>query len=271
MSIKLIATDLDGTFLNAKGNYDKERFSKLLDQLQERQIAFLVATGNSMRRIDMLFEGFLDRMDIIAENGALVSINGQVISRSQISPDLVQECLEFFKGKEQEYSLSLTSDDCAYMLEGSQIPDFEGIAPEQLAAMRAHVKNLRSWQELTGTIYKMNLVTSEANAPLVVAQFNKHFHGKLKAVTSGYGGIDILIEGCNKASGLTQVLDYFAIKPSQVMSFGDSDNDLEMLELSGHSYAMANAATSVKTIANHLAPDHDDSGVLQVIEDYLAA
>lgn len=34
--IKLIATDMDGTFLNPQGRYDKERFQQLLDQLTEK-------------------------------------------------------------------------------------------------------------------------------------------------------------------------------------------------------------------------------------------
>lgn len=34
--IKLIASDMDGTFLNPQGRYDKERFQQLLDQLTEK-------------------------------------------------------------------------------------------------------------------------------------------------------------------------------------------------------------------------------------------
>ena len=33
MTIKVIATDMDGTFLDDKGSYDKERFSQILDAM----------------------------------------------------------------------------------------------------------------------------------------------------------------------------------------------------------------------------------------------
>lgn len=46
--IKLIASDMDGTFLNPQGNYDKRRFKDLFRQLTERNILFVVASGNRM-------------------------------------------------------------------------------------------------------------------------------------------------------------------------------------------------------------------------------
>lgn len=52
-----------------------------------------------------------------------------------------------------------------------------------------------------------------------------------------------------------------------MMAFGDSDNDLEMLAYVGHSYAMENSSESVKAVANYIAPDHNASGVLTIIEN----
>ena len=42
-----------------------------------------------------------------------------------------------------------------------------------------------------------------------------------------------------------------------------------MLEMAGHSYAVANAEEAVKAVAKHLAPSHQEGGVYQVIEEYL--
>ena len=53
------------------------------------------------------------------------------------------------------------------------------------------------------------------------------------------------------------------------MAFGDSGNDIEMLEMAGHSYAVANAEEAVKAVAKHLATTHQEGGVYQVIEEYL--
>jgi hydroxymethylpyrimidine pyrophosphatase-like HAD family hydrolase len=42
-------------------------------------------------------------------------------------------------------------------------------------------------------------------------------------------------------------------------------NDLPMLEWAGTSYAMANAHPTVRELADHLAPHHDEDGVARVL------
>ena len=64
-------------------------------------------------------------------------------------------------------------------------------------------------------------------------------------------------------------MEMWQLDASQVMAFGDSGNDIEMLEMAGHSYAVANAEATVKDVAKHLAPSHQEAGVYQVIEEYL--
>ena len=69
---------------------------------------------------------------------------------------------------------------------------------------------------------------------------------------------------------LERLLDHLDQKGIRfVMAFGDSGNDIEMLEMAGHSYAVANAEEAVKAVAKHLAPTHQEGGVYQVIEEYL--
>ena len=48
MTIKLIATDMDGTLLDPRGQLDLPRLEKILDQLDERGIRFVIATGNEV-------------------------------------------------------------------------------------------------------------------------------------------------------------------------------------------------------------------------------
>lgn len=43
---KLIAVDMDGTFLNDNKTYDKEKFTKIYQELERKNIKFTVASGN---------------------------------------------------------------------------------------------------------------------------------------------------------------------------------------------------------------------------------
>ena len=72
MTIKVIATDMDGTFLDDKGSYDKERFSQILDAMDARDMHFVVASGNSMSRLKPMFAETVDRLHFVAVNGCQV-------------------------------------------------------------------------------------------------------------------------------------------------------------------------------------------------------
>jgi hydroxymethylpyrimidine pyrophosphatase-like HAD family hydrolase len=53
------------------------------------------------------------------------------------------------------------------------------------------------------------------------------------------------------------------------MAFGDSSNDIEMLRWAGLSYAMENAAPSVKAAAIYQAPRNTEAGLSYAIEHLL--
>ena len=74
MTIKVIATDMDGTFLDDKGSYDKERFSQILDAMAARDMHFVVASGNSMSRLKPMFAETFDRLHFVCNHcGNLVT------------------------------------------------------------------------------------------------------------------------------------------------------------------------------------------------------
>ena len=66
------------------------------------------------------------------------------------------------------------------------------------------------------------------------------------------------------------ISDYLKIDPKNIIAFGDEHNDLEMLEISGNSIAMENAAPAVKKVADKLTKSNQDSGVAFVLKEYLA-
>ena len=84
--MNILATDMDGTFLDYLGSYDKVRLDKLLDACEAKNYVFTVASGRSLLALEELFDGFVDRIAIIAENGALVQYKGEVLFESKLEP-----------------------------------------------------------------------------------------------------------------------------------------------------------------------------------------
>ncbi|ADV69347.1 TPA: Cof-type HAD-IIB family hydrolase [Streptococcus suis] len=274
MIVRLIATDMDGTFLDGQGNFDRERFSRVLDQLDQKKIPFVIASGNGIGRLLQLCQGFEDRLIFVADNGAHVYQNGKTVIRRAIQQVEVEAILHFFKGRWADVCLMLSNDGNIYMQAGAGMPFAGTDLPIELAQMAAfqnrvtYLDNLSAYP-VSESIHKVGLWVPEARVESITEAFNQGFHGQLVAVTSGYGSVDILPQGIHKAWGLEQVLTGLDIEPEQVMAFGDSDNDIELLSYVGYSYAMENATDKVKAVAKYMAPSHLEAGVLQVIEEYI--
>ena len=80
MTVKVIVTDMDGTFLDDAKQYDRDRFQAQFEQLNARGIEFVVASGNQYYQLISFFPELKDRISFVAENGALCSITGNTFS-----------------------------------------------------------------------------------------------------------------------------------------------------------------------------------------------
>lgn len=61
-----------------------------------------------------------------------------------------------------------------------------------------------------------------------------------------YVYIEIILKGYSKGTGVKQVINYLAIDPKDTYGFGDSMNDLPMLEIVAHGIVMGGATESLK-------------------------
>lgn len=77
--LKLILTDLDGTFLNSQGAYNRDYFLKLWPKLKEKQITFGVCTGKSSARVEALFPEINDEIWILADSATRIKYQGKFL------------------------------------------------------------------------------------------------------------------------------------------------------------------------------------------------
>ena len=271
MTIKLIATDMDGTLLDPKGQVDLPRLEKILDQLEERNIRFVIATGNEIHRVRQLLGHLTDRVVLIVANGARIFENDQLIQYHTWDDQVVDKALKFFKGRECQDQFVVTSMNGGFAKKGTVFTELDKImTPEMIELLYKRMNFVDELQtDLFGGVLKMSLVVGEERSDTVLQEINQLFNGHVQAVSSGYGCIDILQEGIHKAWGLQELLKRWDIKSQEIMAFGDSENDVEMLELAGIAYAMENADDKAKAVATDLAPSNSQAGVYQVLEDWL--
>ena len=72
-----------------------------------------------------------------------------------------------------------------------------------------------------------------------------------------------------KGSGLAFLAERLGFGAADTVSFGDGENDVELLEWAGYSVAVENAHPRVKAVADWICPSAKDEAVAQVLESFL--
>ena len=269
--LQMIATDMDGTLMDEQGEVDHERLSRILDQLDQRGIPFVIATGNGYSRMAHVLGDLKDRVTLVLANGARILEKGKLIRECSWPEELVQEVLHYLEGREEELHLVVSSLSGGYAKKGTEFPLLEQLMTPELAA--AFYKRMRFVDDLVHEhgeqVLKLSVVTETEKVEDFVQELREKFGERLLPAASGYGAIDILQPGVNKATAIQFLEERWGVDGGHLMAFGDSQNDVEMLELATYSYAMENADPHARQAARYTAPSHQNQGVYEVIEAYL--
>ncbi len=81
--------------------------------------------------------------------------------------------------------------------------------------------------------------------------------------------LEIADAKAGKDSGVAFVLDRLGIDKSNLVAFGDADNDLGMLKMAGFGVAMENGDAHLKKASDFVAPTNAQDGVATVLERLL--
>ena len=263
--IKLVAVDIDGTFVRSNYTYDIPRFKRILSHMKAAGCNFVVASGNQYYQLRDLFPGYYDELSFVAENGAFVKDRKKLI----FTANMPKETVDFVIDVCSEYPEILNvlcGLESAYCQRGMVSQEFF-----ELTSIYYHrlkwVDNLKSVKD---QILKFAPTVLEEKTYFYYDLFCERLKGKVEPTTSGRGSIDLIVPGCHKASGLKRLVERWGISPEQCAAFGDGGNDIEMLNYCGHSYAMENAPENVKNAAKYVCPSNEADGVLVTLEKMFA-
>jgi 5-amino-6-(5-phospho-D-ribitylamino)uracil phosphatase len=97
------------------------------------------------------------------------------------------------------------------------------------------------------------------------------YFAELEITNSLPTNIEINPKGVSKAKALERVCQKLDITMDNVMSVGDSLNDIKMIQEAGIGVAMGNAQEAIKKVANHITDTNDEDGVAKAIEHFVIA
>lgn len=253
--IRLIASDMDGTLLDENSHVPPETFD-LIKALRKEGVRFAASSGRRYDRLCQFFEPVIDQMDFVAANGAQVYVDGELVDRevfSHLGIRRLAKCV----GRFASLHMVLYDDERSFLLDDEDkfVREIDKDLP----------KAERIWY-LPGpetNIIKASIFCDSGHVMDYAYALSRELGDEFVFAPSGHYWIDALQRGVSKASGIEQVMASHGIARDEVMAFGDSMNDYEIIRFVGTGCAMENARPALKAVANRVIGCNGDHAVQQ--------
>ncbi|WP_241958756.1 HAD family hydrolase [Staphylococcus arlettae] len=119
MDIKLVVSDMDGTFLNDNSTFDKQGFQELKGNLAEQNIRFVFCTGKQCERVENIVGDLSKDTFIIGDSATRIKYNNDILYTATIENSLGLEIVNTLTALDSEQTIIACTEDSAYILEST--------------------------------------------------------------------------------------------------------------------------------------------------------
>lgn len=253
MLIRLIASDMDGTLLDEHSEVPPETYDLIL-ALREKGVHFAASSGRRFDRLCQFFAPVRDKMDFVAANGAQVYVDGELVDREVFSHLGIRRLAKTV-GKFESLHMALFDDEKSFLLDDED---------KFVREIDKDLPNAERIWYLPGpdvSILKISIYCEDGHVMDYAYALSRELGDEFLFAPSGTHWIDALQRGVNKATGIEQVMAHHGITRDEVMAFGDSMNDYEIIRFVGTGCAMANGRPALKAVANRVIGYNYDQAV----------
>lgn len=258
--IKMIASDLDGTLLNGKKEFPP-RFDEIVNQLSDRGIMFVAASGRGKKSLKQILGDI--SVPMVADNGATAYNSlGDRIYTAGFSFEKAKVILDAANQIPYMTPTIITPED-VYLNEDTlqEVKDFMISYFRGLITIVPDIREIFEKEPVVKISINTGPDGSNEDAGLALIRTVSDYFG---ATLSGDGWLDVQRADVNKGKSLLAMADHYGITGDEIMVFGDYLNDLEFLQTTVNSYAMKNAHPKIKEICSHITEyTNEEYGVIK--------
>ena len=277
MSIKLIVTDLDGTFMNSNHVTIPQENIEAFRKAHEMGVKVAVASGRTKILADNVVERlpFLDYL--ITSNGAVTydMKTGKVVCSTLIDKSQSNEIFDILKDYNLIYEIYFKGD--CYMDDKSySMFTPEHVSPHIHDLLKNFIKPVPSLSDFIGNegIEKLNILSLTGEERIEIEEKvsktgDVAFASSFPVIKGKNGNLEMTGVNATKGFAVKGLADALNIGKESIMCFGDGENDCSMLEFAEYSFAMANGTDLVKNTAKYITDTNDNGGVANAVEKFV--
>ncbi|KAA8745608.1 Cof-type HAD-IIB family hydrolase [Paenibacillus sp. UASWS1643] len=262
--IKLVITDLDGTFLNNKGSYDVELFKKVYAEMQQKGVTFVACTGKQCERVEKLFDEHGKGVWILGDSAARIKKDGEVIKEFSMNKDLALKAIDRIQDFDKTMTLIVCASDAAYV--------HSSISEEMYEVVKGSYERViktDSFETIESDFIKITVFDTEGRSTALRAHVEGTMFGQVYIVDSEARWLDITALHTHKGETVKKLQDMLGVTYEETMSFGDGENDVELMAIAKYSFAVSNACDNTKKAASFITKSNEEKGVLLTVQKIL--
>ncbi|HGV3502200.1 TPA: sugar-phosphatase [Providencia stuartii] len=268
MSIKLVAIDLDGTLLNPQHQISPAVKDAVI-QASQKGVYVVLASGRPFSGITP----YLKELGLNTANNYCISNNGSVIHQASDGSHLVEVPLDF--------------DDFQYFEELARNVGIHmhALADNTMFTANRHISHYTVMDAYLTNTPLVYCPVNEMDTSLAFTKFMMIDHPETLETgisyipenvfdnyaltrTSPYF-LEISNKAANKGAALQIICEKLGLTPDKVMSIGDQNNDIQMLQYASVSVAMENAAEPIRRMAKFVTTTNEEDGVAIAINKFI--
>lgn len=254
--IKAAFFDMDGTIISFTTHKISDRDIDAINKLRASGVKIFISSGRDKSNIiTALNHNGLEVDGYVGLNGNLNVYNGKVISQYFMDSNDIKFIIDSLDSL--DFALSLFTEDGIIL---NKIDDMVHNVHDYVEVPIPRVKSFDSVD--INRIFQMNSYTRKSFDDKYLTKYMPH--SVFKRWNDDFA--DINNASTSKLVGINDIINHLGIDISETISFGDSQNDLEMIQGTGVSVAMGNASDEIKNAATFTTKDCDESGVAHFIE-----
>jgi Cof subfamily protein (haloacid dehalogenase superfamily) len=247
---KIISFDLDMTLLDHNNFIIPDSTLKAIDILRKNNY-IVIASGRDMSQ-DMS-KKYLDIVNpdaVVHLNGSKVEYNNKIIYEHFFSKTVLSELLTYVENN--KFCIGTSIDNIHYYTNHEKAKDLNYFMSNDNSLCLKDAREL-----LDKEFYTITMLGNKNEMDKIEKDFPNlkfpRFHLDI--------GCDILEKTISKAIGIKEFVKLKKLTMNDVIAFGDSLNDYEIIKASGIGIAMGNSHPKLKEVADYTTTDINDNGI----------
>ena len=285
--IKAVVADMDGTLLNEKDEISQKTRDYLID-LEKKGVKLILASGRSYPRLLPYakqlkmdeFGGYFIEIDGVARYEPKT---GKRIKFHEMQPEEIAEIYDWFTttGAEPQavfddglfdFLPEQAMEKKRKIREENNLPDdypwtagpWSWLA--DLSKGYPNISYVKSSAEINRPINKLQVMDDEEAIKKVYDQAIKKFGNQFSIYRTTPKQLEVLPFGFSKGEALKRLMEENGWNADEVVVFGDGENDVSMMQVVSHSFAMRNAKDYVQSKAAHITDSNRNDGIVKGLE-----